>query len=130
MRTMEPRVRRLRPGDVLRVGSAGLRTRSARVFLSALGIAIGIAAMDSRGALPGGPRVPARTDRGTGDAMRSAVLGYSWPSGIACMAASSADAAEPSMPTSRAYRYASVSLSTPSSSATSRPARAPPTSSS
>jgi putative ABC transport system permease protein len=36
---------RLRPGDVLRVGSAGLRTRPLRVFLSALGIAIGIAAM-------------------------------------------------------------------------------------
>jgi putative ABC transport system permease protein len=31
--------------DVLRVGSAGLRTRPLRVFLSALGIAIGIAAM-------------------------------------------------------------------------------------
>ncbi|TDC81018.1 ABC transporter permease [Micromonospora sp. KC606] len=39
------RARRLRPDDVLRVGSAGLRTRSTRVFLSALGIAIGIAAM-------------------------------------------------------------------------------------
>ncbi|WP_436497990.1 ABC transporter permease [Actinokineospora sp. HUAS TT18] len=36
---------RLRPGDVLRVGGAGLRTRPLRVFLSALGIAIGIAAM-------------------------------------------------------------------------------------
>ncbi|NUU23254.1 MAG: ABC transporter permease [Streptomycetaceae bacterium] len=36
---------RLRPGDVLRVGSSGLRTRRMRVFLSALGIAIGIAAM-------------------------------------------------------------------------------------
>ncbi|GAA2977812.1 ABC transporter permease [Actinokineospora diospyrosa] len=36
---------RLRPRDVLRVGSAGLRTRPLRVFLSALGIAIGIAAM-------------------------------------------------------------------------------------
>ena len=36
---------RLRPPDVLRVGSAGLRTRPLRVFLSALGIAIGIAAM-------------------------------------------------------------------------------------
>jgi putative ABC transport system permease protein len=33
--------------DVLRVGSAGLRTRPLRVFLSALGIAIGIAAMVS-----------------------------------------------------------------------------------
>ncbi|WP_242890674.1 ABC transporter permease [Actinomadura litoris] len=31
--------------DVLRVGAAGLRARPARVFLSALGIAIGIAAM-------------------------------------------------------------------------------------
>ncbi|HZN77804.1 MAG TPA: FtsX-like permease family protein [Micromonosporaceae bacterium] len=36
---------RLRPGDVIRVGGAGLRTRPARVVLSALGIAIGIAAM-------------------------------------------------------------------------------------
>jgi putative ABC transport system permease protein len=36
---------RLRPADVLRVGSAGLRTRPTRAFLSALGIAIGIAAM-------------------------------------------------------------------------------------
>src|SRR5262245_42866131 len=36
---------RLRPGDVVRVGGAGLRTRPLRVFLSALGIAIGIAAM-------------------------------------------------------------------------------------
>jgi putative ABC transport system permease protein len=36
---------RLRPPDVLRVGSVGLRTRPVRVVLSALGIAIGIAAM-------------------------------------------------------------------------------------
>ncbi len=36
---------RLHPADVVRVGGAGLRTRPARVFLSALGIAIGIAAM-------------------------------------------------------------------------------------
>src|SRR5262245_19140014 len=36
---------RLRPRDVMRVGGAGLRTRPTRVFLSALGIAIGIAAM-------------------------------------------------------------------------------------
>jgi putative ABC transport system permease protein len=36
---------RMRPGDVLRVGGAGLRTRPLRAFLSALGIAIGIAAM-------------------------------------------------------------------------------------
>jgi len=36
---------RLLPTDVLRVGASGLRTRPLRVFLSALGIAIGIAAM-------------------------------------------------------------------------------------
>lgn len=36
---------RLRPADVLRVGGAGLRARPMRVVLSALGIAIGIAAM-------------------------------------------------------------------------------------
>lgn len=36
---------RLLPRDVVRVGAAGLRTRPLRVFLSALGIAIGIAAM-------------------------------------------------------------------------------------
>ncbi|MDX6236125.1 MAG: putative transport system permease protein [Kribbellaceae bacterium] len=36
---------RLRPREVLRVGGTGLRTRPLRVFLSALGIAIGIAAM-------------------------------------------------------------------------------------
>ncbi|RZS37752.1 putative ABC transport system permease protein [Herbihabitans rhizosphaerae] len=36
---------RLRPRDVLRVGGVGLRTRPLRVVLSALGIAIGIAAM-------------------------------------------------------------------------------------
>ncbi|MGW4946852.1 ABC transporter permease [Actinoplanes sp. NPDC004185] len=36
---------RLAPGDVLRVGAAGLRTRPLRIVLSALGIAIGIAAM-------------------------------------------------------------------------------------
>ncbi|MEV7965746.1 ABC transporter permease [Sphaerisporangium sp. NPDC088356] len=36
---------RLSPRDVLRVGGAGLRSRPLRVFLSALGIAIGIAAM-------------------------------------------------------------------------------------
>ncbi len=38
---------RLRPGDVARVGAAGLRARPLRVVLSALGIAIGIAAMVS-----------------------------------------------------------------------------------
>ncbi|WP_336209480.1 ABC transporter permease [Nonomuraea sp. LPB2021202275-12-8] len=36
---------RLGPRDVLRVGAVGLRTRPMRAFLSALGIAIGIAAM-------------------------------------------------------------------------------------
>jgi putative ABC transport system permease protein len=36
---------RLGPADMLRVGAAGLRARPLRVFLSALGIAIGIAAM-------------------------------------------------------------------------------------
>ncbi|MDL4817026.1 ABC transporter permease [Actinomadura opuntiae] len=36
---------RLGPSDVVRVGAAGLRARPLRVFLSALGIAIGIAAM-------------------------------------------------------------------------------------
>ncbi|MEU2429111.1 ABC transporter permease [Streptomyces sp. NPDC007861] len=36
---------RMRPRDVLRVGGVGLRTRPMRAFLSALGIAIGIAAM-------------------------------------------------------------------------------------
>ncbi|MEV0378726.1 ABC transporter permease [Nonomuraea sp. NPDC050643] len=36
---------RMRPGDVMRVGAVGLRTRPLRAFLSALGIAIGIAAM-------------------------------------------------------------------------------------
>ncbi|MER7545440.1 ABC transporter permease [Actinomadura sp.] len=36
---------RLRPGDVVKVGAVGLRTRPLRAFLSALGIAIGIAAM-------------------------------------------------------------------------------------
>mgnify|MGYP001245518472 CR=1 FL=1 len=36
---------RLRVGDVLRVGSLGLRTRRLRTGLSTLGVAIGIAAM-------------------------------------------------------------------------------------
>jgi putative ABC transport system permease protein len=36
---------RIGPSDVLRVGAVGLRTRPLRAFLSALGIAIGIAAM-------------------------------------------------------------------------------------
>ncbi|MQY10416.1 Macrolide export ATP-binding/permease protein MacB [Streptomyces sp. RB5] len=40
-----PRPARLSPADVLRVGGSGLRSRPMRVFLSALGIAIGIAAM-------------------------------------------------------------------------------------
>lgn len=39
------RASRLRPADVLRVGSAGLHTRRMRAALSILGIAIGIAAM-------------------------------------------------------------------------------------
>jgi putative ABC transport system permease protein len=38
---------RMRPADVVRVGGVGLRTRPLRAFLSALGIAIGIAAMVS-----------------------------------------------------------------------------------
>ncbi|WP_425473914.1 ABC transporter permease [Streptomyces qinzhouensis] len=41
----ELRPARLGPGDVLKVGAVGLRTRPLRAFLSALGIAIGIAAM-------------------------------------------------------------------------------------
>ncbi|MDT0305551.1 FtsX-like permease family protein [Streptomyces sp. DSM 44917] len=40
-----PRPARLRPVDVARVGAAGLRARPVRVVLSALGIALGIAAM-------------------------------------------------------------------------------------
>ncbi|MGW0466985.1 ABC transporter permease [Streptomyces sp. NPDC003027] len=36
---------RLRPVDIVRLGGTGLRTRPLRVFLSALGIAIGVAAM-------------------------------------------------------------------------------------
>ncbi|GAA3478666.1 ABC transporter permease [Streptomyces yanii] len=36
---------RLRPADIVRLGGTGLRTRPLRVFLSALGIAIGVAAM-------------------------------------------------------------------------------------
>ncbi|MET9377830.1 ABC transporter permease [Streptomyces sp. NPDC002992] len=36
---------RLRPADVVRLGGTGQRTRPLRVFLSALGIAIGVAAM-------------------------------------------------------------------------------------
>lgn len=43
MTTLTPA--RMRTGDVMRVGGAGLRARPMRVFLSALGIAIGIAAM-------------------------------------------------------------------------------------
>ncbi|MEU8541210.1 ABC transporter permease [Streptomyces sp. NPDC048717] len=39
------RAARLSPGDVIRLGGTGLRTRPLRVFLSALGIAIGVAAM-------------------------------------------------------------------------------------
>ncbi|MBB6174773.1 putative ABC transport system permease protein [Nocardiopsis mwathae] len=40
-----PRPARLSPADLLRTGASGLRTRPVRVVLSALGIAIGIAAM-------------------------------------------------------------------------------------
>jgi putative ABC transport system permease protein len=40
-----PKAARLSPADVARVGGWGLRSRPMRVFLSALGIAIGIAAM-------------------------------------------------------------------------------------
>jgi putative ABC transport system permease protein len=40
-----PGASRLHPSDLLRVGSIGLRTRRVRATLSALGIAIGIAAM-------------------------------------------------------------------------------------
>ncbi|WPW29774.1 ABC transporter permease [Streptomyces atratus] len=36
---------RLRPADIFRLGGTGLRTRPLRVFLSALGIAIGVAAI-------------------------------------------------------------------------------------
>ena len=43
----ELRPARLNPADTVRVGGAGLRTRPVRVLLSALGIAIGIAAMVS-----------------------------------------------------------------------------------
>ena len=42
---MELAPSRLLPGDILRVGGIGLRTRRLRAALSALGIAIGIAAM-------------------------------------------------------------------------------------
>ena len=42
-RVAEPR--RLRPGDLARVASVGLRTRRVRAALSALGIAIGVAAI-------------------------------------------------------------------------------------
>ncbi|MFD4175735.1 ABC transporter permease [Streptomyces anulatus] len=44
-RTHDLRPARLSPRDVLRVGAVGLRARRARVVLSALGIAIGIATM-------------------------------------------------------------------------------------
>ncbi len=45
MTTPAPNPPRLGVGDLLRVGAIGLRTRPTRAFLSALGIAIGIAAM-------------------------------------------------------------------------------------
>ncbi|WP_369275963.1 ABC transporter permease [Streptomyces sp. R11] len=43
--TRRLRPARLRPSDIVRLGGTGLRTRPLRVFLSALGIAIGVAAM-------------------------------------------------------------------------------------
>ena len=43
--TTRPRRSHLRPADVLRLAGTGLRARPMRAFLSALGIAIGIAAM-------------------------------------------------------------------------------------
>ncbi|MEU4391507.1 ABC transporter permease [Kribbella sp. NPDC023855] len=46
-RGSELRPARMNFGDVVRVGAVGLRTRPLRAFLSALGIAIGIAAMVS-----------------------------------------------------------------------------------
>jgi putative ABC transport system permease protein len=48
---------RLPARDVLRVGTAGLRTRPLRVFLAALGIAIGIASMVSVVGIAGSSRV-------------------------------------------------------------------------
>lgn len=45
MTALTLRPSRLRPGDVLRVGSIGLRTRRLRTALSTVGVAIGIAAM-------------------------------------------------------------------------------------
>jgi putative ABC transport system permease protein len=45
MNAQRPVPARMPLADIVRVGGAGLRTRPARVFLSALGIAIGIAAM-------------------------------------------------------------------------------------
>ncbi|MFC0597602.1 ABC transporter permease [Streptomyces palmae] len=45
MATDTLRPARMRPADVVKVGAVGLRTRPLRAFLSALGIAIGIAAM-------------------------------------------------------------------------------------
>src|SRR5262249_62104299 len=45
MTTTMPARKRLRPADVARVASAGLRTRRLRAALSALGIAIGVAAI-------------------------------------------------------------------------------------
>ncbi|GCE02489.1 ABC transporter permease [Embleya hyalina] len=41
----QPRPTRMKAADVLRVGGAGLRTRPTRVLLSALGIALGVAAL-------------------------------------------------------------------------------------
>jgi putative ABC transport system permease protein len=43
--TQRLRPARLHPADIVRLGGTGLRTRPLRMFLSALGIAIGVAAM-------------------------------------------------------------------------------------
>src|SRR5262245_47095852 len=43
--TMAPAPARLRPGDLARLSSVGLRTRKLRALLSALGISIGVAAI-------------------------------------------------------------------------------------
>ncbi len=45
MTTAKPEVRKLRPSDLVRLATVGLRTRKLRAGLSALGIAIGVAAI-------------------------------------------------------------------------------------
>ena len=49
---------RLRLADVLRLGGTGIRARPTRAFLSALGIAIGIAAMSSVVGISASSRAP------------------------------------------------------------------------